>query len=173
MNLLPFCAKNDTRFYLVTPFNFDGSTFATNGHIMVCVPLRDNLSSKPDQIKEAGMARLAERCRKVVPTMPLRGLAFPLREQKTCPTCDGPGCEDCDGLGVVSITTAVSINKVVFDTEYLEMIATLPGASFEAKPTDDQPATFTFDGGCGCLMPMRPEVRTIGTIEQFLPKSAS
>ncbi len=49
MNIQKWCAKLDSREYLAVPFNFDGRTFACDGHVLISIPEE---SGHPD-IKES------------------------------------------------------------------------------------------------------------------------
>lgn len=83
-----------------------------------------------------------------------------------CPTCHGAGefaCEDgdrlcwaCEGLKVKR-TQPIPYAGAIFARRYLALLLELPGIHFTAHP--EEPATgcayFRFDGGYGCLMPVR------------------
>lgn len=74
-------------------------------------------------------------------------------ECKSCKGCKTVECEICRGTGI-DVTKPVDIQGITFNKYYLLKIKDLPNISI--APTDDShPAWFTFDGGEGCLMPMR------------------
>ncbi len=43
IDLKPFCGDNDIRYYLNEPFSEGEFTYATNGHILIRVPRRDDV----------------------------------------------------------------------------------------------------------------------------------
>ena len=77
-----------------------------------------------------------------------------------CPTCDCT-CESCDGTGNADPEQRISttINGVHFGLNFVRMMASLPGlkisnSAVASKNSKRQkPLLFTFDGGCGALMP--------------------
>ena len=173
IDLKNFCSADESRLYLMSPFNYKEATFATNGHIAVRVPM----GSYPDKHKaltEDTLDRLVASCVRDVPMLSLDELALPSPVEGKCRFCvywvDSKDCDECDGTGREWITQSVKIGIKDFDAKYIRLIATLPVAMIESTPTEGDPATFKFDGGCGCLMPLRgPYKIDLGDIKGFLP----
>lgn len=88
------------------------------------------------------------------------------RHTYTCKECNGSGqvdngeeeykqpCCNCGGTG--DAQQPVQIDNQQFDRRYLEKITQLPGAKFSTHPYPMGTGYFVFDGGEGCIMPMRP-----------------
>lgn len=105
MNIKDFFAENDRRDYLKQPFNIDGRTVASNGHIL----LSTQLCAEYDELKEgeaAGIKRVLAGfdATKLTP-MPI----IPLPDPVECSICGGRGtahrtqCFECDGEGEVTL----------------------------------------------------------------------
>ena len=97
MDLTRFC-DSETQ-WLSKPFNHDGYTFASNGHMLIRVPLRDDVvDTVPSQIT---MSKLPFDC-EVYPT---KFPEYKPQAMKKCPACDGrksvSTCPECDGKGEV------------------------------------------------------------------------
>jgi DnaJ-class molecular chaperone len=104
MDISKWCAKQDCRVYLNTPFNFEGRTFAGNGHAMLSVQ------------EEAGHPDIDESLKKVMTsfldTDSLLFIPLPanlnLPEATRCEKCRGTAkitvtqCKECVGEGVIS-----------------------------------------------------------------------
>lgn len=101
---------------------------------------------------------------------------------KDCPTCDGEGeiegqrgdCPTCGGAGEIHCkdgdlpcwsceghkvkrTQPIPYAGALFARRYLALLLELPGIHFTAHPETPEIgcAYFRFDGGYGCLMPVR------------------
>ena len=100
IDLQSFCAKDDIRTYLMTPFVLDGHTYATNGHILVRVPGGgpDPEQALPETVRQAVRRMFAT---EYTDFEPLPEIPPP----QLCPECNGTGqvdeyeCEDCNGNG--------------------------------------------------------------------------
>ena len=153
INLQAFCAKDDVRSYLMTPFVLDGHTCATNGYILIRVP---GGKACDEVMVAAGVRKMfGEQYADFVPlpTLP---------ERAPCEHCEGTGtecgddsehCLSCRGSG--ESLTFVQIGDANFQARYLRMIAALPNARISVKSAEAV-AAFMFDGGDGRLMPCRP-----------------
>jgi hypothetical protein len=171
LDLQQFCSTEATRFNLNKPWSADGYTYATNGHIAVRVPQRADV---PGNDKAPNAQRVLDACadQSVSPLT----LKLPRERVETCLECDGsndrvhscPSCDcvcaACDGRGEVSSDkeATIDIRGTPFALGYARMISRLPGLCFSDKPPHDvvdaskcPPSRFTFDGGEGCLMPVR------------------
>lgn len=96
-----------------------------------------------------------------------------------CPDCDGNGtvpaskdgkhatpCPECDQEGRKPDERAVHFGGGVgIKAKYLAMIKDLPGFEI-ALPNirNDQPIFYRFDGGSGCVMPYRVDLRSDGLV---------
>jgi hypothetical protein len=96
-------------------------------------------------------------------------------EGDECPTCKGAGaipaapttppsqsrrCPWCEGTGQEAVEW-MEINTLLVSTKYLRKIASLPDAKIRCFAEKQEmfflpPIPFTFDGGVGYVMPMRP-----------------
>lgn len=102
-----FCAdsSDEIREYLYCPFVFKGKSYASNGHIAVCVPASE---SSPDSEGSFGriISGLFEAANFDAGLEPLP--AYPAIELPKCKVCDGVGkreplqeCPECRGEGFV------------------------------------------------------------------------
>ena len=100
IDIQSFCAKDDIRSYLMTPFVIDGYTYASNGHIIVRVPggEPDPGQTLPEPVRQAVLKMFAT---EYTDYEPLPEIPPP----QLCSECAGTGeveeyeCEDCDGHG--------------------------------------------------------------------------
>lgn len=109
-DLQTFCAEEtDPRFYLQTPFSIgDGNTYATNGHICVC------LNSKLDGVTELhgdSLEKMKSGIPRVLKTLPVEEVildfnSLPDLQYQNCYLCKGDGeiytCPECDGEGTLT-----------------------------------------------------------------------
>jgi hypothetical protein len=129
MDLSPFCATEKTepgRPYLYTAFNRDAYTYATDGRILVRVPLRDGLPAARDGLMEKLLAICEARWAggDFVPLPEFETIRKPgkpctdcggMGRLKTCPECKGEceteccecgntrTCPDCKGMGGIQV----------------------------------------------------------------------
>ena len=80
-----------------------------------------------------------------------------------CKTCDGEGslvggkekCQECNGEGkIIDKSQTVDLDGVQFMVATLEPIFKLPNVKIFVRK-ECAPATFSFDGGMGIVMPMK------------------
>jgi hypothetical protein len=164
MDLLPFCTRIGRRPDLETPFSRGDHTYATNSHILVRVPRRDDVTREDGptmtQIEFPDHATIAWR--------PLRQFTPPAEALRDCDDCGGTGrrhkcpdchcaCATCNATGKILGYASVNIGAAIFDVKYAVMLAALPGievpVDFDADYSTPMP--FRFDGGDGLLMAMR------------------
>jgi len=185
MDLQKFCSKNALKHHwALAPFNQGDRTYATDGHVLVSVPRREDVADdkivRPDMIKE--FAKFA----------PSEWFAVPAVELETCKHCKGKvvdypchecggsghpklesfyhvyldvECASCDGEGEVSVCPycnmtgfdapdLVPIGAALFKANLLNLIKDLPG--IEISPTGPEtPAYLRFNGGEGYIMPAK------------------
>jgi hypothetical protein len=104
MDISKWCAKQDSRDYLKIPFNFEGRTFACNGHAMISIPGEKEHPDIEDGLKKAMISFLDTDSLMFAPLRLNLNLPMPAR----CDTCKGTAkitmtqCEECVGEGVVS-----------------------------------------------------------------------
>ena len=165
IDLTKFCAADDVRTYLRTPFSYGNYTYATNDHIIVRVDRRPdapegNAKHLPQSSVEKALCLDRE---SVFRRLPI--LAFPASETTECGHCHGSGhehdcpdceceCEACDGSGGVLPERSCSIEGINFDAKYIGWIMTLPNIEVETNPKEKLPWKFRFDGDVGALMPL-------------------
>lgn len=164
IDLNKFCGNEESRPYLSKPFSRGEHTFATNGHILVRVPI---ISGIPDT--ETGLPNVknvidqaAEAIRYV--RLPADANLNPKMEE--CEWCEGTGlehlsckscackCEHCGGTKQVEKCISASVGSVIFNIKYLRLIREL-GAEIAIANTPDKPIPFRFEGGDGFVMAMR------------------
>lgn len=183
IDLQPFCDNIGVgRDYLAKPFTRGDFTYATNGHIIIRVPRRDDVGSiKRDVKTERTFEKLFA---KTFVSSPDANLPDAETERE-CEACDGEGCpnhcetcececEPCGGRGWIGERASVSVNGGTFDAKYIRLILGLPGVELSATNSLDgaYPAlSFRFDGGDGLLMGMSsPHEKHYG--ELFAPALA-
>lgn len=175
IDLAPFCYKSNDRPYLLQPWTRGGFTWATNGHILVRVPAHADV---PDN-------KYAPNCERIIAYhdgatfAAFPAVKWPDPPDDECSHCEGRGykhncpdcsckCDECEGTGYAKLTGSVTVRGVLYNTKYIRMIQALLNAEFAQKPAKEQPAPFRFDGGIGCVMPMRSEGKHhIGDIEKL------
>ena len=167
LDLQPFCSTDEVRPYLMKPFSRHGFTWATNGHILVRVTLRSDISDVDKKFNIAGPLQDFESASFFKPEY---FLPPPVPAPVGCAACDGRGhehdcpscgciCGACDGKGEVNPENnmSVSIGPTPFSLKYIRQILSLPGIEIETLAADQsmKPLFFRFDGGIGALMPLR------------------
>lgn len=165
IDLMPFCSRDSFRSASIgEPFSREEWTYATNGHVMLRLPRRDDVPERAD-------APVAE---KVWPTTPEpvfrapKVSILPIPKEVECNACEGRGtkhdcpdcacvCKTCGGTGHVSddAKSAVRIGEIDIATRYARLLMTLPGLLISDPPKDAYVFQFRFDGGEGILMPLR------------------
>jgi len=172
IDLHQFCSTDKNRPKLVSPFSRNEYTYATNGHIIVRVPRRDDIQETADAPNPTTLFDDAE------PRMDYRPAIFPeLPSYKStkieCFRCEGRGTEhdypDCtceciecggDGFDEKEPAIYIGIDGVPFALKYVIKIASLPNIQVgKAVPSGALP--FRFDGGEGLLMPVHANVGDI------------
>ncbi len=167
MNLQQFCSRDEARPQLMKPWSIGEHTIATNGHIMIRVPRVDDV---PENADAPPTHKVWARCDMQGEPLEVMQCAIPTpvmetcmdcagsKKKHVCPSCNCP-CPDCDGTGEVEINqdTSVGFFGVPIDLRYARMILALPKVRF-FKPTGrENPLPFKFEGGDGCVMPLRRE----------------
>ncbi len=161
-----FCGDDETRFVFMNPFNFEGSTIATDGRIMVWIPQIDIPENKGTPIKNL---KIVMDVWKDGPWETIESL--PEAKFEDCEWCKGQGncvkcdcgsdhkCGECDGSGKFEINQEVVIGNRLLGSVFLSKMVKLPGLLI--APTQGgvmDPMSFKFDGdGKGLIMPRRPE----------------
>lgn len=162
IDLKPFCSTDPFRPYLMQPWSRGGYTYATNGHILVRVALRDDV---PDNSKAPDAETVIAACGK----HDMRSLPkymLPKEKLTPCEKCSGTGnrhpcpectcgsCDSCDGNGVEFDDTSVAVGQASVAARYLRLLSRLPNIQVPHWPQAGGPMPFTFDGGTGVLMTM-------------------
>lgn len=169
LDLSRFCKPNSRR-GLDAPFSRGEYTYATNGHIMVRVPRREDVPNRDD---------IAGKFEKLFPAQPLvfvpikRAVPLPAISKKICYDCAASkhehncpcrtctcACETCNGTGLVDADdkyVPVKYRNVIISKHYAKMLLSFPNLEIEAWPKGGKnPLVFRFSGGDGLLMPLRP-----------------
>jgi len=166
VELQKFC-ENATNCRIKRPFNKGPWTYATNGHIMIRVPLiagfRDD-GPNAEKLYDDAMKADGECVAFAIPALPPVTI-----DSEECSKCNGSGskhdcpgctceCEECEGAGEVKTNSdkaiSVQIGKVPFACEYIRLLGELPGLCLR-EPAEEKALLFKFDGGEGMLMPLR------------------
>lgn len=171
-----FCAApgSDLRKWLTEPFSHEGFTYATNGHILVRVPLIEGFPAATAGNPKLGehVVGIMKRFDGAVFVKP-ESVSLPDIEESSkeveCDSCEGRGtdhdcpsctceCDDCGGSGKETKVDTVSTDfcGCTFRLKYVGQVLALPGV--EIAPTSPNsktqlPLLFRFDGGAGVLMP--------------------
>lgn len=102
IDLKPFCGRDDPRAYLNQPWQENGATFATNGHIGVRLDgLQDGLEAAHPKIAGRIPRMLDEARANAIPL----AIELPTDPAEPCRHCGGSGyviskaCDECDGSG--------------------------------------------------------------------------
>lgn len=171
IDFFKFCADDFLRPYLRRPFSCGNYSYATNGHIMVRVPRRDDFADLDETASDAAKSAKWD--------APLGGheastfikLDVELPAQVTsgdqCSGCEGSGhthdcpdcqciCRKCGGTGQRNPERDISttINAGLYALYYVRLMLSLPGLEVQADAKDRAPMLFRFNGGIGALMPL-------------------
>ena len=155
--LKKFCATDKDRYNLHQPRTRDGYTWASNGHIVVRVPVIDEC---PDNKSAPLTTKIFTETTPpgewlAVPTVAAPGL-------QECNDCYGGGryecdcgheheCGECNGSGKVrAAVIAIAVGNSQFANRYLALIQ-----GWEIAPNGLKPAWIRKDDTLGLLMPMR------------------
>ena len=163
IDLTPFCTTEENRYYLQQPWSRGMHTWATDGHIMVRVPRRDDV---PECDLAPDAAHVFERASFDCAFTPLPGGLPPPAPTGECSACNGSGldheCDDCthectvcDGSGEEPESGYVQLAGGKFHICLVRKMAALPGLLVGERPSDQDPLPFTFDGGAGLVMSLR------------------
>lgn len=170
IDLKPFCSENDIRYYLNAPFSEGEFSYASNGHILIRVPRRDDVPEVDEKSTMKGRVDKLLAENPFVAAVPIPDIPPPV--EADCYCCNGDGahdykcggappydCGECDGTGKQmdepgdSTYPFVDVGGTHFAPKYLRLIKSLPGYQF--SPIEGKASPFKFDGGEGLLMPMR------------------
>ena len=99
IDLTVFCGKGDVRTYLHDPFSIGEYSYATDGHVAIRIPRRDDvpeIENAPDIGKV--FAPLVDLAFQPLPSITILAVSLP-----ECRDCDGKGygekCSECHGEG--------------------------------------------------------------------------
>ncbi|MCK9361657.1 hypothetical protein M0Q28_05570 [Patescibacteria group bacterium] len=164
--LKKFCAAADGSRINLHPWSKGEYSYATNGHIIARVP---RLADVPERdgalstdylfpyadppawfaLSDIELAKV-----KTVDCSECDGDGEVRHEE--CPDCDGHPCPDCDGTGKVTPMQPVAVGNSHYQLAYLLILKALPNCKIGPNVNPMYQAPFTFDGGDGLLMPMKP-----------------
>lgn len=118
IDLTKYCCHNETRTYISKPWSHGDYTYATNGHVMLRVPRREDVPENPaaPDVEKVIASALAPIDMKPFPTCTLpagekckhchgKGRGYPCLNcggegEAECPTCSHiDECKECNGKG--------------------------------------------------------------------------
>lgn len=179
MDLQKYCSDDPYRPNLAKPFSVGEFTYATNGHIMVRVPRRDDIPEQNQKLKDTldrtfsdlPKATFSEFRHKPLPNIPAAELV-------DCSSCDGRGnehdcpdcsctCDECNGSGKITKQPEISttVRGVIYNLRYFAMVIDLPGLKVAKPPRGERPILLQFEGGHIAIMPRREKFATHVDIE--------
>lgn len=158
IDLQQFCPRWAFREWMEKPFSRAGYTWATDGKLMVRVPLREDVPEHPQaaHVERVWPANWPTEWRQ-----PLRR-ALPPAEHVQCDACNGRGvkhrcpsckctCEVCQGTGDLEVMAAVVAGARAIQASYARLIVGLDWAEISPTAADDALLCFRFDGGEGII----------------------
>jgi len=159
IDLQKYCSTELFKLYLHHPFSQSNYTYATNGHILVRVPLRPDVEKQ----KKPNVSSVWPKYEPTAWIAPLT-FDFPEPESLPCKDCynggrvhDCPGCEcvcqKCGGTEEIFVIRAVKLGPLYIQEKYARLMMELPKIEIEAQPPLMGPVQFRFDGGRGLVMP--------------------
>ena len=146
IDLKPFYFADHVRSEIAAPFSDAEHTYATDGFIIIRVPLLAGVSG----------SKFATRADRLFSdhTLGREWLSIPSLPDaimEPCSECEH-GCSECDN-GFVEKIKSVDVGGIPFQRKYLALLAALPNCRI--SPDGQNAAWFKFDGGDGLIMPMR------------------
>lgn len=102
IDLKPFCGRDDPREFLNHPWQENGATFASNGHICIQV---DELQPAAAQVSDTMAGRIQRLLTVAHANTTELDIVFPDEAPRECSRCEGSGfviartCDECDGDG--------------------------------------------------------------------------
>jgi hypothetical protein len=178
------------RDYLSKPFSLGDYSYATNGHIALRLPRRDDVKQaqhvKAEKAANAINSYIDTGQKTTGPLLPIPDGELPAWKGEPCNFCDGKGeldhcptcdqpckCPECDGTGEirgdhpgVEIAPGAIVSAV-----YLGWIRALPSPRFRVTLYKDERAEiyFEFDGGAGVVMGRRPTSTDVSLVKHNDP----
>lgn len=164
-----FCSGDERRPITCRPWSFGDFSYATNGTIIVRVPLVADVPIVADREKTAKMVDQWLTNYASMERVPAPRIDLPKGRSWTCDECDGRGtkhdcpdcgcdCRECDGTGRCHQPVLVAWRGTHISRENWRLVTALPGSVIAASPplppVHDH-ISFAFDGGSGIVMPMR------------------
>lgn len=185
LDLQPFCSTDETRWYLLKPFSMGEFSYATNGHIEIRQPRREDIPEMDEKAPKFDASAPFAGIESAVFSRIEADLPPPPETTGPCKLCDGRGyehdcpscdcvCEPCHGSGEMDPERFIStsIGGVFFVLSYVRQMLELPGveisntAVLSIKHKKSRPLLFRFDGGEGALMPRMKQLEDHIEIER-------
>jgi hypothetical protein len=171
IDLNKFCDPDDCRSVCARPFSVGEYSYATDGHILIRVDRKADISDSDDPLKNKIISYFDIKDLEPTP-LPLN-VSLPEREIITCPECvdgiveeshDCPCCECedecsyCNGTGKKDsdLLNRVEVHGAFFRQGNIRLIINLPNPMIIKRSKEyTDPMCFSFDGGIGFVMPTR------------------
>ena len=211
--LQSFLSRDETRPEIQRPLRYGANVYATDGRIMIRMPLTESEEPADTSAKlPKGFKPVVAGWRLTAEEAPLNSWhplsEFTLPPPGSCPDCDGSGwlkpcpecegtggiecgecghhrscnacrsgsipgepddenaieCDWCEGDGLHEHNGSHPVGTAHVSNGYLRKIAGLPGAEIflpDWPANECRAVPFRFEGGAGCVMPMRRPVETL------------
>jgi hypothetical protein len=173
IDLQPFCPKWAYAEWMEKPFSRAGYTWATDGKLLVRVPLREDVPEHP----------MSAACERVWPQVWPEAWRQPLlrklpgAEHVSCDVCDGRGykhdcprctctCRECNGDGQLEVMKAVMAGARAVSAANARLIIGLDWVEISPTVTGDHLLCFRFEGGEGIvsLLSLTHKLDVVGEI---------
>ena len=163
--LAQFCSQDDNKPHMQEPWSEDNSSYATDGHVIVCTnrltDVKEN-ENAPKNISNAVFKLLFAQASNFVSIhSSFCQQVSQLPNYTACSTCQGSGscschacnndhnCGECQGIGAKP-TTLLAFGRT-FKVKQLQLILALPNLNWDLT-VDDARIPFKFTGGSGIIV---------------------
>ena len=159
IDLQQFCPKWAYREWMERPFSRAGYTWATDGKLMVRVPLREDVPEHRNNL--ADVERVWPKTWPTTWRQPLSA-KLPSAEYVTCDVCDARGrehecpdcqciCRACSGDGQLEVLSAVQVGARAIPLSHARLIVGLDLVEVSPPASGDFLLMFRFEGGEGIV----------------------
>ena len=162
IDLQPFCGRDAPQAWLERPVSRGNWTWATDGHILVRVPRRPEISENPDA---AHVEHIWSKGACTVWRAPLPCM-LPAHRTEDCPRCAGTGrerdcldgtspCGRCDGSGVIEFAAPVAVGAGLIHLRHAHLIVSLPAVEIGWESDACERLRFRCAGAEGIVSALR------------------